>query len=248
MKYAILGDIHSNLEALTAVLAKAAELKVDSYVCIGDVVGYNANPRECLEILRDLKPEAVVKGNHDDYVANLQLDLYDFNPQAAQAVKWTRSQINEEERLWLEDLPYTKDIIKPGGVRFQLVHGTLDNPRMWGYIFDRYSAETSLQYQSLPLCFCGHTHTPMLYVKSQQEVTASSFTELRLMPNHKYLINVGSVGQPRDGDTRAAFVTYDTRDNTVVLHRIPYDIETCQQKILDADLPSRLAERLGYGC
>lgn len=246
MKIAVLGDIHSNLEALNAVLDEAKRQGCEKYVCIGDIVGYNANPRECLEIVRSLDLLAVVMGNHDSYTSNTR-ELIGFNLQAAQAVEWTRQQLTDEELSWLSNLPMKRDIfLTSPPARFSVVHSTMDNPNMWGYIFDRFTAAASMQYQWTPLCFFGHTHTPLAFDKTDT-VIGGLYESLRLLPNHKYLINVGSVGQPRDRDPRAAFVTYDVEMGLVTLHRVEYDIATSQQKIIDAGLPSRLAERLAVG-
>ena len=242
MKYAIIGDIHANLEALQAVLAKAEELGVDRYMCIGDIVGYNANPRECLDIVRQLDMEVAVKGNHDEQ-ASTESDLLGFNPQAAMAIQWTRRQLSDQQRDWLAALPYKERM----GVKLTMVHATLDMPHMWGYIFDKFSAEVCLEYQFTPVCFFGHTHVPLAFDKFGGSVSGGRYDEVRLEPNHKYLINVGSVGQPRDGDSRAAFVTYCTDERLVTLHRVEYDLATSQAKIVAAGLPERLAERLMFG-
>jgi predicted phosphodiesterase len=241
MKYAVLGDIHANLEALTAVLEKARELGVDGYLCIGDIVGYNANPRECLEIMRLLNCEVVTKGNHDEQ-ASSEMELVGFNPQAARAIEWTRRQLSEEQRVWMAGLPYRQTI----GARMTLVHATLDMPHMWGYVFDKYSAEVCLGYQFTQICFFGHTHVPLAFEK-YGTVVGGPYEEVRVQANHKYLINVGSVGQPRDGDPRAAFVTYVPDEHLVQLHRVEYDIHAAQGKIIAAGLPDRLAQRLGVG-
>jgi len=245
MKYAILGDIHGNLEALEAVLKKAGECGVDRYVCIGDIVGYNANPHECLEIVRNLPNDGIVRGNHDEYVSNSQ-ELIGFNPQAASAVHWTRDQLTPEEHRWLANLPFKLFIRPDVGQRFQIVHATLDNPEKWGYIFDRFSAEACMRYQASDVCFFGHTHTPMYFVRND-EVRQEYYEEIQVLPNHKYLVNVGSVGQPRDGNPQAALVVYDTAAARIYMHRVDYDIEKCQRKIAEAGLPERLSERLAIG-
>lgn len=248
-RIAIFGDIHGNLEAFNAVLAKMEELKVTNYVCIGDIVGYNANPKECLDIVRSLKPLAFVRGNHDEYVGTDQ-QLIGFNPQAAQAVEWTRKQLNKEDRKWLAALPYEAEVRRFGMKPFKIVHGTLDNPKMWGYIFSRLNAMASMEYQSCnDICFCGHTHIPLFFIKDG-DTTGYLFednTIVETKPNRKYLFNVGSIGQPRDGDPRAAFAVYVPADNTIQMHRVEYDIARCKEKILAAGLPSRLAERLDAG-
>lgn len=248
MKYAILGDIHGNLEALQAVLAAARDLGVTKYACIGDIVGYNANPKECLDLLRSLGNDliGVVKGNHDEYVSNGKETL-GFNPLAAAAVEWTRKQLGPADMEWLKRLHEKLHCSLPGFGRFQLVHGTLDNPSGWGYIFDRFSAETCFQYQIFSICFIGHTHIPLAFEKSDMTIAGGFYESVQIEQNRKYLINVGSVGQPRDGNSRAAFAVFTPGESRVQLYRVDYDIATTQQKIIDAGLPLRLAERLAMG-
>lgn len=246
MKIAILGDIHGNLEALNAVLEETKRLGVTHYACIGDVVGYNANPKECLDIIRNMDMLGIVKGNHDAYTSSNE-DLSSFNAQAAQAVEWTKRQLSADDMEWLRNLPMKQHCyVQKYHTRFSLVHATLDNPDKWGYIFDRFTAESSMQYQWTPLCFFGHTHTPLAFDKSDLTI-GGTYEEIKIMPNHKYLINVGSVGQPRDRDPRAGFVTLDLVNRVVKLHRVQYDIEACQKKIISAGLPIRLSERLAVG-
>lgn len=240
MKYAIIGDIHANLEALKAVLEKCSELGVDSYLCIGDIVGYNADPSACMDILRSLPLQGVVMGNHDEQ-ASSDDELVGFNPQAAFAIEWTRNNLSDEQRTYLRNLRLTMQIGK-----ITIVHATLDSPRRWGYIFDKLSAGASFSYQFSQICFCGHSHVPLAFEKFGT-IQGGKYSEIKIQPGHKYLINVGSVGQPRDGDWRSAFAVYDTDANTVNLHRIPYDIKTAQEKIIKAGLPERLAHRLERG-
>jgi len=241
MKYAILADIHANKEALDAVLEKAYNENVDKYICLGDVVGYNADPNYCLETIRSLEPEVVIKGNHDDQ-ASADTDLIGFNPQAAMAIDWTRKQLSSEQREWLLNLPYRQTL----GTKVTFVHATLDMPHMWGYIFDKFSATASLGYQFTQVCFFGHTHVPLAFEK-YNDVIGGKYSEIKFQAGHKYLLNVGSVGQPRDGDPRASFAIYSPDERNVVLHRVEYDIEKCQQKIRNAGLPERLAQRLELG-
>ncbi len=241
MKYAIIGDIHGNLEAMQVVLAKAAELKVEKYICIGDIVGYNANPRECLEIVRGLDVVAYTKGNHDEQ-ASSESELVGFNPQAAMAIEWTRQQLTAEQKTWLAELPYRQTVTP----KITVVHATLDMPHMWGYVFDKLTASACLSYQFTQVCFFGHTHVPLAFEKFG-DVVGGKYEELTLQPGHKYLVNAGSVGQPRDGDPRASFATYDPDKRTINLYRLEYDIEAAQKKIMDAGLPERLAQRLSFG-
>ena len=240
MKYAIFGDIHSNIEALEAVFKRCKELGVDQYICIGDIVGYNASPSECVDLVRSVSPTVVVRGNHDEQATNDQEET-GFNQQASLAIEWTRDQLRPDQKEWLRSLPY-KEMLRPN---VTLVHATLDMPQRWGYIFDRYNAEISMNYQLTPVCFFGHTHVPMAYDK--RTGTAEAYSTLTIQPAHKYLVNTGSVGQPRDGDWRAAFVVYDTAARTITLHRVEYDIETTMKKIRQAGLPERLAQRLIAG-
>ena len=240
MKYAIIGDIHANLEALKAVLEKCEEIGVDSFLCIGDIVGYNADPAACMDLLRSLPLQGVVMGNHDEQ-ASSDDELVGFNPQAAFAIEWTRNNLSDEQRTYLRNLRLTMQIGK-----ITIVHATLDSPRRWGYIFDKLSAGASFSYQFSQICFCGHSHVPLAFEKFGT-IQGGKYSEIKIQPGHKYLINVGSVGQPRDGDWRSAFAVYDTDVNKVNLYRIPYDIKTAQEKIIKAGLPERLAHRLERG-
>ncbi|HNR93291.1 MAG TPA: metallophosphoesterase family protein [Kiritimatiellia bacterium] len=239
MKFALLGDIHSNLEALQAVLKDAAEQGVTDYACMGDIVGYNSNPRECLEIIRNLKCRCV-RGNHDHYCSHDE-NLAGFHPLAADVVDWTRKQLSDDELEFLR----TRKLIEPVE-SFTIVHSTLDTPEMWGYVFDKFEAEANFNYQTTSICFYGHTHVPLAFEKTDI-IRCGMYTKIRVGLGKKYFINVGSVGQPRDGDPRAAYVIYNMVDNTVELRRVPYDFTITQEKIRAAGLPARLASRLAQG-
>jgi predicted phosphodiesterase len=158
-KYAVLGDIHSNLEALTVVLADAEQQGATGYVCVGDIVGYNANPAECLEKVRALGC-SVARGNHDHYCAHDEC-LDDFHPLAANVIDWTRRQLTDEQIRYLQGLKYN---LRVDG--FTLVHSTLDMPEKWGYVFDALEADSHFNYQSTSVCFHGHTHVPLIFEKS----------------------------------------------------------------------------------
>ena len=238
--FAILGDIHANLEALQAVLEDCRAHGVTDYLCTGDVVGYNACPHECLQIVREMGCP-VVMGNHDHYVSSAQ-DLSDFNPHAAAVIEWTRSQLSDEEISYLAALPFSQ--VKTG---VTLVHATLDNPSAFGYVFDHLQAEAHFVHQVTPLCFHGHTHCPMIYEKQLGAVYRIDAQDFKMPIGRKYFINVGSVGQPRDGDPRAAYVLYSPADRMVSFRRVEYDIAAAQSRILAAGLPERLAERLAFG-
>jgi predicted phosphodiesterase len=239
MRLAIFGDIHANLEALNAMLADAQAQGVTDYVCLGDIVGYAANPHECVEIVRGLGCP-VVKGNHDEQ-ASVTEDLVGFNPLAEEAINWTRKQLTEEDKDWLRNLKMVRQVRD-----FTIVHATLDTPTKWGYVFNQLDAEASFTYQHTQLCFYGHTHAPRAYVRDGS-VRSQALDKLVLEPGKKYFVNVGSVGQPRDGDWHAAYCIYTPAEQRVDLRRIEYDIWSAQDKIVAAGLPQRLADRLALG-
>ena len=268
-RYAILSDVHGNLEALNEVLAKCRGLEIDQYISLGDVVGYNANPSECLGIVRALPLAASVKGNHDAY-ASADSEINGFNNNAKIAIQWTSDQLSADDRNWLGAQPYRAQISSQG---VTVVHATLDTPDNWGYIFDAHHAADNFSYQWTALCFCGHSHVPVAFCK--KPITSGSERSIDSIPEwicnmndpsknddflsqdslevsykngYKYLFNVGSIGQPRNGDPRASFAVLDTDAKTVTRYRLPYDIESVQKKILAAGLPERLALRLEAGC
>lgn len=239
MRIALFGDIHANLEALEAVLDDAAKQHVTDYVCMGDVVGYNADPAACLELVRAMDCPTV-KGNHDeDASASHSLDA--MNPVAAAALEWTRQQLSDDQRQWLRRLRMVRQVAD-----FTVVHSTLDQPAHWNYVTNRFDAMSNFSYQFTQICFHGHTHVPRIYVKTDRvrEVPADS---LAIEDGAKYFINVGSVGQPRDGDWRGCYAIYDLDARLVTLRRVEYDIATTQRKILAAGLPEMLAERIAEG-
>ncbi len=239
MKYAIFGDIHANLEALQAVLQHAAQMGCTDYVCVGDIVGYAANPRECLQVIREMGCP-VVKGNHDEE-AVLNTSLEGLNPLARQAMEWTRAQLTEEDRAFLKGLKLVRQVRD-----FTIVHATLDTPGSWTYVTNKFDAMASFSYQFTQLCFYGHTHTPRIYVKGDTVEPVEAMS-VKLEMGRKYFINTGSAGQPRDGDWRASYATYDAATQEVEIHRIEYDIQRAQDKIIAAGLPEMLAHRLSLG-
>ena len=239
MKFAIIADIHANLDALQVVLADIKEQKCTHYACVGDVVGYGPNPRECLDIVRSMGMPCV-KGNHDEYCSTDQ-ELDGFNPHAAEAVTWTRNQLSAEDRQWLKDLKYFRMVTS-----FSMVHATLDAPDRWGYVFNKLDAAASFPYQNTAVCFFGHTHVPVAFIRDTM-VRGGTYSKFKVEAGKKYFVNVGSVGQPRDKNPKAAYVVYDVIEGTIELRRLDYDIPAVQKKILAAGLPARLAERLAFG-
>lgn len=239
MRIALFGDIHANLEALEGVLADAANQGVTDFVCLGDVVGYNADPVACLDRVRAMDCPTV-KGNHDEDASGTH-SLDSMNPVAAAALQWTRDQLDDEQRQWLRRLRMVRQVGE-----FTIVHSTLDQPAGWNYVTNRFQAIANFSFQFTQLCFHGHTHVPRVYVKTDKvnEVPAEMVAVEKGM---KYFINVGSVGQPRDGDWRACYAIYDLEHQLIVFRRVEYDIETTQNKILAAGLPPMLADRLAHG-
>jgi len=239
MRIALFGDIHANLEALETVLAHAVKQECTDFVCVGDVVGYNADPVACLDKIRDAG-WPVVKGNHDEDASGTHR-LDSMNPVAATALQWTRDQLDDDQREWLRKLRMVRQVHN-----FTVVHSTLDQPQSWNYVTNKFDAMSNFSYQFTNVCFHGHTHVPRIFSRGSRvkEIEGDGIT---LEPDQKYFINTGSVGQPRDGDWRACYLTYDVEEATVKFHRLEYDIEKTQQKIRDAGLPDMLAERLREG-
>lgn len=240
--FAILGDIHSNLEALEVVVADARKEGVTDFVCVGDVVGYNASPKECIKIVRDELHAPCVQGNHDHYISNPAVRLEDFSPNAAIAVKWTRDQLDEEDLKYLANLPLTRPVMG-----FTLVHSTLDMPERWGYVFENDQATSSFNFQKTPICFHGHTHVPIVYELMGNVARHRPAEDMTIRVGQRLFINVGSVGQPRDGDPRASYAIYTPSTRELKFRRLEYDIASAQERIKRAELPPRLWQRLEIG-
>lgn len=237
----VLADIHANLEALHAVL-HAAGTEVADYFCLGDTVGYGANPAECLKLLRDAGVP-LVAGNHDQAVLHPGLTSI-FSPEARRAVFWTIEHLFPADREQLAGLPLT---VARAGLRF--VHAGPLEPESWPYLAEE--SELAANLRTLApgeICFFGHTHLPGLYEWRAGRFTVRSLAgTVRLDPGAGYLLNPGSVGQPRDGDPRAAYLVFDPAARTIRLGRVSYDVAAAQEKILRAGLPEALARRLAVG-
>jgi len=240
--YCIFGDIHGNLEALEAVLADAQEQHAEAYVCLGDIVGYGANPRECIARVREVTDKTVA-GNHD-WAAVGRMDIEYFNLFAREAVLWTQNHLDDEQKTYLSRLPLTIELD-----RFTVVHSTPHRPELFGYIENAMAARLSFQALTSPLAFVGHSHVPVtfFYEDDGEEIWYTQETEIPLGDFSKTIVNVGSVGQPRDDNPKAAYALYDTERQLVTIRRVEYDVETAKQKILDAGLPEVLAARLLIG-
>lgn len=239
MKYAIISDIHSNLEALKRVLEEIDKLGVDRTICLGDIVGYGANPNECVEIIKERKIESIV-GNHD-VVASGEKEPFNFNPVARGAALWTREMLTVDNREFLHNLPEMREIDG-----FLIVHGAISDPDL--YVFSARDAFSELKLMTKwNICFFGHTHVRTYYVLLDGNVRCPSDYEFKIESEAKYLINPGSVGQPRDGDPRSSFLIYNSEESVVRFIRQEYDIESAKKKIIKSGLDRRLADRLYLG-
>jgi diadenosine tetraphosphatase ApaH/serine/threonine PP2A family protein phosphatase len=243
MRYAILGDIHANLAALEAVLSDLAEQEVETLLQVGDVVGYGAAPREAIALVRE-HCALVVKGNHDAACLD-ELDTRLFNPNARTAVEYTKSVLTKVDRDWLRALPLVAH-----NADCSLAHGTFARPERFDYIQSTEDADPSLDALPGRVCFLGHTHVPVSIMRLEDTPEETCYTidrEVDLRLAHKALINVGSVGQPRDEDPRACYAIWDTTTGRMALRRVAYDIEREADRIKRAKLPSILADRLFLG-
>jgi diadenosine tetraphosphatase ApaH/serine/threonine PP2A family protein phosphatase len=240
LRYALISDIHSNLEALVAVVDALRTEAVDKYVCLGDIVGYAANPNECVEIVRDLS-DVTILGNHDSAVVGAT-GIEGFNPLAAKAVLWTSDTISAQNREYLNSLAASAEL--EGAL---LVHSSPSNPTMWRYIFSIDDAKMEFHHFKHDICVVGHSHQPLTFIQFRDSVIAEMRPTVEIEKGNRYIINVGSVGQPRDLDPRAAYGLYDSRQRTLTVKRIEYDVQTTRQKIIEAGLPQFLGDRLVAG-
>ncbi|MCB2203262.1 metallophosphatase family protein [bacterium] len=232
MRLAIISDIHANLEALRAVLDDIRIRQADRIVCLGDIVGYGADPAACVALVRE-HASICVLGNHDAAVFATHHRAY-FNPYALEAVTWTAQQLNADDVAFLKQLPYR--------VSFEnmlFVHSSPRAPEEWEYVFSGMEARMQTRHFFERLCFVGHSHIPGVYPLD------SGVREYA--PTGRFLINVGSVGQPRDRDWRSAYGLLDTVAGSYEARRVEYDVEAAMHKIRESGLPPRLAERLRAG-
>jgi len=245
MKYLVLSDIHSNREAFQAVLSFVRRKPWDKAVFLGDLVGYGANPNQTVDLLRSLKPLSAIRGNHDKVCSGIENGEM-FNRIALEAAMWTRRKLTAPNLKWLRGLPEGPMLVDRS---FAISHGTpVDED---AYIFGEIEALNVFRQTDFPLCFFGHSHFPVIFELSPDAITtvltvAPSF-RFKLREGVRYLVNPGSIGQPRDGNPLASFAIYDSTARTVTIHRIAYRLEVTQQRILKAGLPRPLADRLALG-
>jgi len=243
MRFGILGDIHGNREALTAVVDAMRAEGIDEWVQVGDIVGYGPEPSACIDIVRDLGC-VVCMGNHDAAVLGI-LDTAYFNNFARAAIHWTRGQLRQSDLDYLRSLQLV--VQRP---LYTVVHGTLHMPDQFGYVVSSVEARDSLQLQQTFMCFVGHSHVPAIYMQRAQgqlDVVFQSEAEVSVANHARVLMNVGSVGQPRDEDPRATYAIYDSTTKIAAIRRVKYDIAGVQRKLRQAGLPEMLAHRLSLG-
>jgi len=239
VRYAILGDIHSNLEALDGVLADAQAAGADQVLCVGDVVGYGANPRECVDLMRELRI-AVVAGNHDWATAD-RMALEYFNSDARDSIEWTRQQLQPEDAAYLNRLPLVHVLDET-----TLVHSSPFSPEYFDYLQTIYDVELAFDHLETSVCFVGHSHVPVFFVDTSP-VDYFLRPELDIPPDQRLIVNVGSVGQPRDLDPRACYALYDTDARRVQLRRVEYDLQSASARIAAAGLPVANSNRIMLG-
>ena len=240
MIYIIISDIHGNLEAFDAVVKSMPKAKEKRILCAGDVIGYGADPNECIDKVISLEAENI-KGNHESAVLG-ESDISTFNPNAAKAVLWTRDHMTSDSNAYIQNLPLIhKEEL------FTMVHGTLHDPEEFRYMLTNIEAAETFRILETKICFVAHSHVPAMFMMEDERINLNFTDKFKLRKNAKYIINVGSVGQPRDGDRRACYCVYDSDKEEIELRRVEYDIESAQKKIINAGLPKILAERLALG-
>jgi diadenosine tetraphosphatase ApaH/serine/threonine PP2A family protein phosphatase len=243
MRYLVLSDIHANLEALEAVLA--AGRGADATLVLGDLVGYGADPNAVIDRVRALAAATIIRGNHDKVGAGLE-DAEGFNPVARYAIEWTAAVLSPDRRAWLASLPAGPALVDDF---VEICHGSPVDEDL--YLFDAIEASRAIDASDRPLCLFGHTHVPAVFkLDGRLEAVGPPRGErfdLTLERGLRYLVNCGAVGQPRDGDGRAAFGLLDTTARSLSIMRVDYDISRAQTKILQAGLPELLAQRLSAG-
>ncbi len=240
MLHAVVSDIHGNLEALEAVLADIDRHGVSSIACLGDFVGYGADPNACIERLLP-RVEVAVAGNHD-LAACGRIKLGYFHADAATAARWTDQQLTPENRAYLESLPFALEWLG-----MWLVHSSPADPKAWHYVLTPADAAEEMRAFTHDVCLIGHSHYPGTFARVKQTLNYTRDAEVRIESGAKYLITVPSVGQPRDGDPRAGYLLVDPEQHVLTHVRIEYDVPGAARRIRDAGLPLALGERLRWG-
>ncbi len=250
MRYGIFSDIHANIEAFDVVLKALHKENVDELICCGDIVGYNANPDECVSKMINLGIRSVM-GNHDKALVEPSEDRY-FNHYGLAAIRWQRTQVTPSHQKFIKELPGKIKIPGPNSHDgFQVTHGSLDPQAPFEYIASPMEAMRMSELMMTNICFIGHSHIAGVFAISPygevEYFRASYGLEILIEPIKKYIVNVGSVGQPRDRNPQSAYVIYDSDKNKVTIKRVDYDIEATVAKVMEVGLPLFLADRLRIG-
>ncbi|HOX54504.1 MAG: metallophosphoesterase family protein [Candidatus Omnitrophica bacterium] len=240
MRYGIFSDIHSNLEAFQAVIEAYKKENIDRYLCVGDIVGYGVDPGGCIDKIKQLDA-LTIAGNHDWAAVELT-DITYFNQVAKQAIVWTRDKISKEDKELLRSLKLVHEVTD-----FVLVHGTLNKPEEFNYLLDVELAMIDFGLMKKTISFVGHSHVAGIFIQEKGEISYSVQAQIKIDPKKKYIVNVGSVGQPRDRDNRASYCIFDADKKEVAIKRTEYDIARTQEKIIRAGMPPFLAARLSSG-
>ena len=242
MKVFVCSDVHGNARALQAVLAVYREERARGFLFLGDCVGYGAHPGTCLDILFNLPHARLILGNHDAALLDPRQGG-DLNDLAAEAIDWTISTLKGRYDAAMR----RRFVMQYKNVRYEAVHASPHHPDEWTYILSALEAEQAFCARSFGLCFVGHTHIPALYAFGAGETALHDKVPFRLQPGMRYIINPGSVGQPRDGDPRSACCIFDTDEGTITLRRCEYNVAAEAQDIINAGLPRYLGQRLLHG-
>ncbi len=239
-KIAIISDIHANLPALRTVLEDIDNRGIETIVCLGDIVGYGPNPNECCAIIRERNIPSLM-GNHDKVAIDLEKIEY-FNEIARNAILWTNKTLEPDHIAYLSEMPYVRTY-EP----LTLVHASPCKPKDWNYVLTMGDARTNFECFDQWICFIGHSHQPFAVEQTEQDIECHTVENIPLNKNNRYIVNVGSVGQPRDRDPRSCYVVYDPDEMSLHFRRLEYDIKETQQAIKEAGLDANLALRLERG-
>lgn len=240
MRYGIFSDVHSNIAAFEAVWNALQKAEIDQYLFIGDIIGYGANPHECIALLRKMNALSVA-GNHDLAVIDI-FDINRFDDSVKESIWWTKKNLSHLEKVFLSGLNLIEE-----GKTFHFVHGTLCHPEQFDYMIDKSEAMKTFCAMKHQICFVGHSHIPGIFIEEKNSIRYEAAPFLRFERNERYVINVGSVGQPRDRNANAYYCIYDEKAAKIEIKRVSYDIAKAQRNILDVGLPRDFADRLAAG-
>ncbi|MFH1692642.1 MAG: metallophosphoesterase family protein [Candidatus Omnitrophota bacterium] len=240
MRYGIFADVHSNIAAFEAVHTALQKVDIDQYVFVGDIVGYGASPHECIALLRKMNALSVV-GNHDLAVIDF-FNINRFNDFAKESIRWTKKNLSNLEKMFLSGVNLIEE-----GDSFHLAHGSLYHPENFEYMTNKSEAMKTFCVMKRQICFVAHSHIPGIFIESEEDVQYKVSSLLLIERGRRYVVNVGSVGQPRDGDANACYCVYDDQACTIEIKRVSYDVAKAQKDILNAGLPQDFADRLAIG-